>query len=450
MSTIGASDVPGGIQTFAPLRPAVPEAVPRETRPYLAALAATATFVLGLNYRVGGFLPVALPLLLALAPLWLPQVRRYRGGPLVVFGGLLAVLSGYWLIRIVTGIDHELDERAGMATGLAYVVAFLGVGFLLWARSVLGVPATALAYALGVLASTAAFQAGATDNPWKFAYSWPVIVIVLAACALKRSHHAAVGLLLVLAAFSAASDARSLMGICLATAALVLWQRRPGAGSHALARRGSTLVLLAVMAYAGYSVVTSLLLGGALGDETRERTQAQIERSGNLLTGGRPEWSATIALMRDQPEGFGLGAVPNFHDVATAKTGLAPLNIPTIEGYVDNYMLGPQFTLHSVVADMWASLGVVGLVVALAVVCLLIGSLVRGITAREASALVVFLGLMGLWDLGFSSTFSVLVRLTLAIAVLLTVRAGSTAPWQESPQTSPSLEGGDDAAHVHR
>ncbi len=64
--------------------------------------------------------------------------------------------------------------------------------------------------------------------------------------------------------------------------------------------------------------------------------------------------------MRDTPAGFGPGAVPSPHDVVVAREGLATVGLGPDNGYVDNYMFGGQFRLHSTVADAWSNFGWVG------------------------------------------------------------------------------------------
>src|SRR5690606_37117394 len=100
----------------------------------------------------------------------------------------------------------------------------------------------------------------------------------------------------------------------------------------------------------------SLLTGGYLGSEAQERTTQQIETSGSLLIGGRPEFAATRHLVESRPEGFGLGVVPAWEDIRTARHGLAEVNVE-LEPVRLRYMFGGQFRLHSIAADLWAACG---------------------------------------------------------------------------------------------
>ncbi|MFP3393593.1 hypothetical protein SB782_33000, partial [Brevibacillus sp. SIMBA_076] len=95
--------------------------------------------------------------------------------------------------------------------------------------------------------------------------------------------------------------------ILLLTGVLVVCQLRPTSNTK---RASTARVLLGLLLVAGiaYNVGQSLIVDGALGEATQQRTIAQINTSGSLILGGRPELAATAALMQHYPFGFGSGS----------------------------------------------------------------------------------------------------------------------------------------------
>ena len=111
-------------------------------------------------------------------------------------------------------------------------------------------------------------------------------------------------------------------------------------------------------------------------------------------------------------------------DVLVAKSGMAALGYEPNNGYVENYLFGSGFELHSVIGDFWAWYGIPGLVLALLLVAFFVSRVSVLVTARSASALVLFLVIKMMWDLMFSPAETSLTTLVLGMALLapLTVR----------------------------
>jgi hypothetical protein len=201
---------------------------------------------------------------------------------------------------------------------------------------------------------------------------------------------------------------------------------------------GRTTLALGLGAVGAYAAFSELLLSGLAGAEVQQRTATQIEQSGSLLLGGRPEWTATWALMQQHPFGFGLGAVPSASDVAVAKEGMSIANIPTAEGYIENFMFAGRFELHSIVADLWSNLGVLGLLLGLTMAGLLVQRLSVALQRRQASALACFLGLNALWALAFGPLPTDVLVVALALGVLLQAPADVAEPAAgPGPRTGP-------------
>jgi capsular polysaccharide biosynthesis protein len=378
--------------------------------------AATAVFALGLAQPLPGSTTTALLASVVLLPLWITAIPRSRGLALLTGLAALALVSGL-LLAGWSGDGREFSLRAATEIAILLLTGLGAIGLLLWSRGVLPVGMIGVAYGTGLLVH-GILDAPQSANAWKFELSLPITIVVLALVGMSRGRLATVLALAALGLANVGSDARSAFGFCVIAAGLVVWQARPAMrGGRSTAWAG---VLLFGTAAAGvYLAATELMVAGALGEEVQTRTTTQIAQSGSLLLGGRPEWTATWALMRDQPWGYGLGVVPSGHDVAVAKSGLAVTNIPTVEGYLEHFMLTDRFELHSVAADLWSALGPAGLAYGLALLALLVISLGRLLVHREASGLVCFAGLTAIWNVAFGTLPSNGLDVAFAVGLLL-------------------------------
>jgi capsular polysaccharide biosynthesis protein len=381
--------------------------------------AVAALLALGLNAPLPMATTTGLLAAVVLLPVWAPALLRFHGSRTLVVLALLGLLSGA-LLAAWSSVDHTISAREAAEAGFLVLTALGALGLLLWARTVLPLAAIAVAYGLGQLAA-GVLAAPLSVNPYKFQIALPLTIIVLALTGTRRRPGWALGALALLGSLAVTNDARSAAAFCVLTAALVLWQARPASG-RVRDGRWSTGLLLAGVGVGGYLAISQLLVAGALGADLQARTVTQIRQSGSLLLGGRPEWTATWALMREHPQGFGLGTVPNAADVHLAEQGFAVTNIPTAEGYLRNYLFHGRFELHSIVADLWAHLGPVGLVLGLAMLALLARSLLDLLARRQAGALVCFLVLGALWKLSFGSLAANLPDVALALGLVLLPR----------------------------
>jgi hypothetical protein len=374
----------------------------------------------GFNYELKAGISTSLVAGLVSLPLWLPALRRFRYGRAVLALGALAVVAGAMQAVFLSNVrPFEWSNGFGQATLMVAVVS--GIGLILWARTLMSVPLLGSVLALSVLAGTFDAVAG-SPNPWKFVLSVPVAVLALSLVS-RRGAWLQLAVLAVLGAVSVALDSRSFFGICLLAAGLLLAQRlglRPAKGwlgpvTAAVAAGLAFIVLL--------GVGTTLATQGELGEQIAQRTQEQIERGGNIIAGGRPEWAGTLGLMAQTPGGFGFGAVPTYQDVWHARAGLDRVGIGTENTYVDNYMFDGQFKLHSTVADMWSQMGLVGLAFGLLLVVAVFVSLVDRLRVAAVTGLVALLAVKVLWDLSFSPIFSSAIWLAVAIGLVLSEAA---------------------------
>lgn len=356
----------------------------------------------------------------ALAPVWWRATKQFVGARVLIGLGALALASGLWLSALATS-DHAVNPLVVRSTTFLMIGGFCSIGLILWARTVLSLRVVGLAAAAGIIARLAVVEPPNPVNPWKHGISYALIVLLLALVLRNRPRPVEIVLLLGLAVASALNDSRSAFATLLLTALLVAWQLRPttmGRKTSALA----TIALFAGVAACVYSVGTTLILDGYLGESTQQRSQAQVEASGSILLGGRPEWGASIALSQDRPIGFGVGVIANLDDILVAKSGMADLNYDPNNGYVENYMFGSEIKLHALVADLWANFGIPGLVLAGAMLGITIWSLATLVARRTAPALVIYLTCLFLWNFAFGPILSSMPGLVLGLGLLLVRR----------------------------
>jgi hypothetical protein len=310
----------------------------------------------------------------------------------------------------------------------------LGLAFgtmaLLWARSVAGARLTVLVYALGFLVGVAAF--GEDPANWKFSLSVPVTLLVLSLPQVHGRAKFETIALVALAAVSALNDARSGAAMMLIAATLVITQRVGFSGGG---RRSMLLILgrLALVAVAGFYSVQALVLDGALGEAAKDRTVEQIQTSGSVLVGGRPELGASIALIAHQPTGYGAGALASPSDIAVAKEGMGRLGYDPDNGYVEIYMFGTGFEVHSLLGDLWILFGLAGMLLAVAVLGFALLGLAHALSRRVATGALVFLVIRCVWDFAFSPFPSAMETLMLALAVSLPLVGGDRAAAVNAP-----------------
>lgn len=352
-----------------------------------------------------------------LLPVWIGSLRRYRGGPLFVIVGAMAALWGL-LLSVWVDSAHHVDHKVAIASMATLVGAICSIGAVLWARRVLGMRFVGAFFGLGMLLSAAMKGGAGADNPWKFVIAIPLAVFLLSLLHLSSSRVPELLGLLLFAVVSAALDSRSYFGAFLLAALLVAWQLR----SQTASRRASWVwraSLIGGIVVAIYNLGTALLLNGALGAEAQQRSISQIDTAGSLILGGRPELAATFALMRSHPMGYGVGVAPNHADMIVAKTGMAEINYDPNNGYVERYMLGGHFELHSIIGDLWSGWGIMGLILVGVIAALLIRSLAEGIGGRMISGVTAFLACWSLWNLLFSPLYSAAPSLIIGIGLTL-------------------------------
>ena len=154
-----------------------------------------------------------------------------------------------------------------------------------------------------------------------------------------------------------------------------------------------------------YNLGQALILDGFFGEETQQRTTRQIAEAGSLILGGRPEMGATLNLMRNSLLGFGSGTIPNYNDIRAAKQGMNFLGYDPGNGYVERWMFGNGYRLHSAFGDLWALYGLLGLFFAFFTLWLALRRLGTALVNRTASGALIFGTALVAWNTFFTPLY---------------------------------------------
>lgn len=360
---------------------------------------------------------ISIPLLLAvvLLPVWWRAVRCYQLSVWVVLLAAVALLWGA-VMAFNTSMDHQVDLKSAQSFAGVLLGGVATMAFVLWARRSVPLHRVVLLYGIGTMAKTLAF--GGTT--WKFDLAVPVTLLVLGVAGRWSNRAVSAGLIVLLGLVGVVNDSRSYFAFCVLAALLTAWQivtstdraERVPVG----VRRWTPLLLLMALGVVIYLGLSSLLTSGALGEELQARSVDQIESSGSLIAGGRPEWAATRELLRLKPGGYGLGVVPGWSDLEAGRAGFASINVDG-SGYVEHYLLGTSFELHSGLSDLWVSCGVAGVALGVLVVFALCRNLSSLLAARSAETVVAFFVPVALWSMLFGPLFTDWRMISLALGL---------------------------------
>lgn len=360
----------------------------------------------------------------ALLPLWGGEFRRYKWGAAFLIAWILSLVSGLWLGSLNT-FDREILPSTFLG-GIGLTVGFFsGIMFLMWAKRRVQPWILGMCYGIGMMTSLSTSEL-AQGNMWKFSLALPVTIILLSICWAIRNRWPLKGQILelsiifLLAVMAMTNDARSIFASLTVVSVLAMWQLLPKSKNTKMSILRMLLSLALVLSFV-YNLGSMMMLEGMLGEAAKQRSEMQLEMSGSLIVGGRPEMAATVALMSDTPSGFGLGIIPNLDDIVVAKEGMSQIGYDPDNGYVEKFMFGNQFELHSTAGDFWATMGIPGLLLALGIGIGCVRWLVHSIALRQAPAVMIYLAVYSLWSLFFSpfysSVSSMLLFLGLAFAL---------------------------------
>lgn len=420
----------------ARLSPAVARGPARRPRtPPTTVVALVCVALVGTAEPVVQSLNVGTLAAIALVPLWWGATRAFHDLRGLLWLALGCALVGAWLTELAS-VDH--DTSGGMLVNAVFVLlnAVLGAVVVAWGRTRASDPAVAVAFGIGMVLG---INTGGrfAENPWRFGFSVPLIVLLLGLAWMAGRGLLQVVLTLALAGVSAASGGRSTSAM-LVLAAVVTVQQLVGRDRTGAVSRFRAVVLVGGLVVALYYLGQAAILDGYLGKDAQERTQEQIALSGSLIAGARPEIGATTALVEHRPYGFGAGTFPNTSDLLAAKAGMAELRYDPDNGYVERYMFGSGIELHSTAADLWAAYGVLGAALAVAVLWVVLRGYTEAFSTHAASALLTYLAIRTVWNLLFSPLTSSVTLLALAVGLLLVRRAPRPG---EDPPVAAALPG---------
>lgn len=370
-------------------------------------------FLLGLRLTVHYSVTSGALLAFLLLPLSLPVIGRYWGAKWTLVCGVAALVAGVFLSRLRTA-DHLVVAREQIATAALLGGVLLGACVVMWARTILPLWLIGLCFGFGSLLSVPRMNFVYSTGSWKFGYATPVTIIVLSLALATRRKSLQLLALGGLAAVAAGTDARSLFAIYIVSGALLLWEGRYAFRDvrASVAKAGLLIVLLAPI----FALGQALILRGYLGAETQQRTVEQLNQSGSLLLGGRPELAAFKSLVTEHPFGYGLGVQPNVHDISIADSAMQAVGTDARVGGLDTYMFySGQFELHSVTADLWAPYGIIGLLLAGSILVLALRVLTFAISGNRVSVVVLFLACVTVWDLFGTPLWTAAPTLTLLL-----------------------------------
>jgi hypothetical protein len=144
----------------------------------------------------------------ATLPIWLPSfLREAPGGALLLAAGTIAVGTGF-VLAWESSADHVVSTSVGIRSAASLATFIFGVGAMWWASRIIGLDLVVLLFALTLLADAANSPSTWSDNPWKFAFSFPVSLIVLTLAARMRSTLVVLGALAALGLCCVLHDSR--------------------------------------------------------------------------------------------------------------------------------------------------------------------------------------------------------------------------------------------------
>jgi hypothetical protein len=373
-----------------------------------------------------------------LAPVWLPWLSTTPQGPALMGAGVLFIGGGF-IVGWASRKDHLINMHVAITTATTYAMYLCGVGALVWAARSLSIRWVIFIFGAAWLMDSVMHPADWQDSAWKYGFAIPVTLIVVSLLDMQRSTGLKILGLLVLGAISATHDHRSGFATCIVASVVLGWQRLRQSAVREPSLTKFILGLLSV-GYVIYYAVTRLLVSGALGESLRAKSEAQVEASGSLLLGGRPEWTVTIRLFRERPFGFGFGTVPSPTDIELGRRGFASIHLSSQVNYLEHYVFAAIFRLHSIAADLWATGGPAGMVLVLVMIWVLVKSMATELAFRTASVTQVMLTILALWDIGFSPSFTNFPDVMLALAVAL-VANRATAVRRRARMNLPTVGG---------
>lgn len=380
-------------------------------------VAVALSVAVGANISLGYGLTAGTALSIAAAVLWSGTAGHVRRLWLLFGLAALAIVSGVFLTLAHTS-GGAVSTPDMITRSILLISLPIQAAMLVWAAALIGGANMITAFGVGMLVGIP-FNASADPNAWRFTYSLAIAVAALAFAGRRNRLVPQLTVIGLLAAIGFFSDSRSNSSMLLLAAVLLVTQRLVRNGTRR-SRLWGGVTLVGVAGFALYTLVVSAILDGVFGEVTQQRTEAQIERGGSLLLGGRPEMAASSALISRHPFGMGSGVGTSYDDMMAAKEAMWSIGYDPNNNYVERYLFGGSVEVHSMLGDFWLWFGIAGAALLLVIVAIVLSGVARDFSRTALTALFAYLAIRLMWDVLFSPATSGLrlLPLTLAMAIL--------------------------------
>ncbi|KQO95414.1 hypothetical protein [Leifsonia sp. Leaf264] len=359
---------------------------------------------------------------LAAAPLWWNAIRNdaaaRRVAILLLAVTFLFVPTSLISLAMDSSRSFVLENALREVFGLIAMLTFFVATFVSTRWN--GPRLTLLALGAGGGISAALYLTPEqSDNAWKYAFVWPVGLLVLALVARWNGFAVAV-IFFALSAMSLFFESRNAAGaFAVAGLVCIVYQLLSSRTGRSRSRVVSAAVAIAAATLLAYSVITAAIADGTFGAELQQR---QIRQDLQGPFGARVEWAATLGLLQRSVFGLGAGVSPGPKDVQTGLESLYDNGFDANTDYVTSHLLGSRVELHSIVGDFWLNGGPIAFCIGIYFGVLLVRSLVQA-THSPFRSVVALLSVQALWDLVFSPMVVNGKWVAIALAVCLALSA---------------------------
>jgi hypothetical protein len=370
-------------------------------------------------------------LILLFPILWIRNRRfllqnRYTGR-IILFGFIW--FFGQAITDLIRATSTQ-DLLRGWAAILVFLISFCSLYFLV-ENNIRRIQFFILGYALGALAATQ-IQPSIYffDEPWKFGYGFPVIMLVLLWISYKVGNNKKVVNrwifpLLVLGGLSFFWNARALGGVVIVTAFLI-WLRNHKIGRTFMVdlnlRNILVGLLMSGLVFWGLSSIYGFAAErGYLGEKERSKFTQQAGGQFGLLIGGRSEILVSTRAIADSPW-IGHGSWAKDRSYRRLMYELINLGYEqsefALKRLVESSDLIPA---HSHIFQAWVWSGILGALFWVVILWIIFQAFI--LSNRYPDLLhifVVFFSVTALWDIFFSPFGSIMrLRWSMQLVVIL-------------------------------
>jgi hypothetical protein len=372
-------------------------------------------------------------------------LRRPTFGQLLpLWLALLALVAAVVSARInhLTLTDQRVTQWASFAVYVAGFVVLAGRnlerGFSLLVGVAVG---TAIYYALPGNAYETSGIVQSWADWWKYAFSSPIVTIVLYLLTrLNAKLPLQAGVLILFAGYSLHENFRSHATVCAGAATILV------VGWLAAGRipRWTQLGIVAAFAAAMYTIVPKIAVSGIAGEAVQRKTEMQLQSGVPFILAGRTEPPLSVAAILARPW-FGWGTADNISAEVfdrgkslAIEMGFDPDPMRPI--WATWYLPNGSVTLHSILLGSWAEAGVFA---ALLPLFLIVGALAIVWNAARYgrwATLAVTVALQAVWDVLFSPfDYNQLTTLAMLAVLFASVHLPATIPKVPKPAEAERL-----------